>query len=175
MIAIHAAEAGTAILVYQHDAAGRIDVEAIERLPAGLDPAADWLAGAAQDEQLVLDAAGLGRALWDKLAPRGRQGWRLYRGYGRERQELVNALLVAMSDRRIHIAESPHRDAMRRALASFKRLVGDDGVIGGELVIALALAARFRPRPPMVVRTLGHDDLPPRDELPAWVRAAMRI
>lgn len=109
--AIHAAENGTAVVIYERDGA-RIEVESIERLPAGLDPAAEWLQAwfpdlpDIGDDQIVIDADGLGRALWDKLKVRRQRGWRLYDRVGLRRQELANALLVAMSDRRVHIQSS---------------------------------------------------------------------
>lgn len=153
LYAIHAAEAGTAILVYDRDG-DRFEVDSIERLPAGLDPAADWLRAtfptlpAIDDDTVTIDADGLGRALWDLLKVRHKPGWRLYAGYGRERQELVNGLLVALSDRRVRIEPSMHEDAMRKAMAGYRRTVGEDGVIGGELVVALALAVTVgRPKP----------------------------
>lgn len=155
--AIHAAENGTAVVIYERDGA-RIEVESIERLPAGLDPAAEWLQAwfpdlpDIGDDQIVIDADGLGRALWDKLKVRRQRGWRLYDRVGLRRQELANALLVAMSDRRVHIQSSEHEDAMRKAMLSYRRVVADDGVIGGELVVALALAVTVgRPRPALFV------------------------
>lgn len=157
--AIHAAEAGTAVIVSERDAAGRIDVRTIERLSAGLDPVAAWLAATfpklpdLEGATVTIDADGLGRALWDKLKVRKSGGWRLFDANGRERQALVNALLVAMSDRRLHIGRSVHEAALRKALAGYKKIVGDDGIIGGELVVALALAAHAKPRVAMFVGT----------------------
>ena len=48
----------------------------------------------------------------------------------------------------MRIQPSPHGTAVRAALLSYRRVVGDDGVIGAELVIALALAAIVRAQRP---------------------------
>lgn len=150
LYAIHAAEAGTAILTYTRDAEDAIDVETIDRLPAGLDASAAWLHATfpaipkVGNATITIDADGLGQALWDKLRVQYRRGWRLYDRMGRDRQELVNGLLVALSDRRVHIQPSRHEDALRKALAGYRRTVGEDGIIGGELVVALALAVYGR-------------------------------
>ena len=56
----------------------------------------------------------------------------------------MNALLVAQQEQRIRMLPSPHGVAMRRALISYRRTVADDGVIGGEMVVALALCALAR-------------------------------
>ena len=151
--AVAAAEAGTAIVTASRDDDNMIDVAAIDRLPAGLEPAAAWLREAIPDlraphsTRIVVDADGLGAALWDHLAPHG-SAWTLYPKRGKERQELVNALLVAQQERRVRIQPSPHGAAVRAALLNYRRVVGDDGVIGAELVIALALAAIVRARRP---------------------------
>lgn len=146
-IAIHAAGSGTALLVYRRDHRDLIDVEAIVRLPAGLDPIVAWLeANLARRQAVILDADGLGQALADRLQIRRRRGWSLYAKHGRERQEIVNKLLVATSEKRIHIRQSPHAEAMRKALASYRREVADDGLIGSELVVALGLTL-VGPRP----------------------------
>jgi hypothetical protein len=152
-IAIHAAEAGSAILTFDRDAQDNVEVSRIDRLPAGLDPCVDWLRSAFPDfpgigtGHVVIDADGLGQALWDRLDVRYRRGWTLYDKRGRDRQELVNALLVAQSEGRVAIGPTPHADAMRKALIGYRRTVGEDGVVGGELVVALALAVVGR-RPP---------------------------
>ena len=146
-IAIAAAEAGTAAIVFDRDRFDVVDVTTIERFAAGLDPVVSWLASAipAVDKPfVVIDVDGLGQALWDRLGVRHGRGWRLYDRRGRDRQELVNALLVAQSEGRIRIHPSRHGDALRKALLAYHRTVGDDGVVGGELVVALALAAAVR-------------------------------
>jgi hypothetical protein len=148
-VAVHCAEGGTAIITHirDHD---HVDVLAIERLPAGLDPAVTWLTRTFPDLRLpagvrvIIDADGLGQALWDRLGitTRGRTrsgGWRLYTEVGKDRQEIVNALLVGQSAGRIAVRPTPHEPALRKALLSYKRTVGDDGVIGGEMVVALGL------------------------------------
>jgi hypothetical protein len=152
--AIHAAEAGTAILTYTRDLEDRIEVTAIERLPAGLDPIVSWLGPQTPlGCHFIVDAAGLGQALWDRLGARyRRRGWTLYEARGRDRQELVNALLVAQSEGRIAIAPTSHADAMKKALLGYRRTVGEDGAIGAELVVALALAVvGRRPSVPRVM------------------------
>lgn len=157
-VAIHASEAGTAILTFTRDRADRVEVSRIDRLPAGLDPSVRWLLElfpafpATADAWVVIDADGLGRALWDRLNVHHRRGWALYDRTGRDRQELVNGLLVAQSERRIRILPSTHGDAVRKALTAYRRTVGEDGVIGGELVVALALAVvGRRPAVPRVM------------------------
>jgi hypothetical protein len=154
-----AAEGGTAILTSERDAEDHVEVISIARLPAGLDPAAAWLRAAIPDflaldrkTQVVVDAAGLGQSLFDHLQVAHRRSWVLFSKRGRDRQELVNTLLVAEQEKRIRIRPSPHADAMRKALLSYRRVIGEDGVIGGELVIALALAVTGRRRmgPPRV-------------------------
>jgi hypothetical protein len=146
-LSVAAGEAGTAILSFTRDAAGNIDVSSIDRLPAGLDPAVSWLTAAFPDfaalggALVTVDGAGLGQALWARLKVRRADGWRLYAKYGRDRQELVTGLLVALSEGRVHVAPSPHGEALRKAMLAYKKVVGDDGLIGGELILALALAA----------------------------------
>ena len=158
MITIAAGETGTAVMRYDRDAQGTIDVSGIDRLPAGLDPAVEWLARAFPDlprigdARVTIDGTGLGQALWARLKVRVGDGWHrpdgwtLYERRGRDRQELVDALLVATSEGRIHIAPSPHGEALRKALSSFHKVIGEDGAVGGELVAALALAALPPPK-----------------------------
>lgn len=156
---LHAAEAGTGIVVYEREAEDRIHVSAMERLPSGIDAAAAWLRSAFPagpeslgEDTVTIDADGLGNALWKKLRLVPRHGWRLYVRSGRDRQELADALLVAISDRRISIDPSPQETALRKALTVYRRTVDVDGVIGGELVVALALAANDpKPRPALYV------------------------
>lgn len=144
-VTIAAGEAGTAILSLDRNEQNHIHVSRIERLPPGLDPVVAWLAAAFPDglggALVTIDGAGLGQALWARLHARRVDGWRLYAKYGRDRQELVNGLLVASSEGRVHIASSPHGEAMRKALLAYHKVIGEDGLIGGELVVALALAA----------------------------------
>jgi hypothetical protein len=98
---------------------------------------------------VVIDSEGLGKALWDSLKVERYPGWKLYEKRGRERQELPDALRVAQFQQRIHIVKGEHGDATRRALLGFKVEVGEDGVVGGELVVALCLAVVGKvPRPP---------------------------
>jgi hypothetical protein len=145
-VAVHAAETGTAILTFSRDQVDHVEVLAIDRLPAGLDPAVAWLLDAfpafplTDGAWVVIDTDGLGQALADRLGVRHHRGWKLYDKRGRDRQELVNALLVAQSEGRITIASTPHEGAMRKALLGYRRTVSEDGIVGGELVVALALA-----------------------------------
>jgi len=145
-VAICAGEAGTAILTFDRDAQDHVEVSRIDRLAAGLDPAVDWLTQAFAEfpvigeSRVIVDVEGLGLALWTRLKVQEVDGWTLYDKHGRDRQELPNALLVGASESRIHIASSPHGEALRKALLAYRRVIGDDGILGGELVTALALA-----------------------------------
>ncbi len=151
-VTIAAGETGTAVMRYDRDAQGTIAVSSIDRLPPGLDPAVEWLATAFPDfpgigdAQGTIDGNGLGQALWARLHVRAGAGWTLYDKRGRDRQEIVDALLVATSEGRIHISPSAHGEALRKALSTYHKVIGDDGIVGGELVVALALAAFQRPR-----------------------------
>ena len=148
-VTIAAGEAGTAILSFDRDERDHVNVSRIDRLTPGLDPVVDWLAAAFPDglggALVTIDGNGLGQALWARLHVRHADGWRLYDKYGRDRQEIVTSLLVAQSEGRIHISPSPHGEVLRKALASYHKVIGEDGLIGGELVVALALAAFQRP------------------------------
>jgi len=149
--AVAAAEPGTAILTALREADDHFEVVAIDRLPAGLDPAAGWLRTAIPDlfgldrqTQVIIDADAYGQGLWDLLKVNHRRSWSLFSKRGRDRQELVNGLLVAEAEKRVKIRPSPHGDAMRRALLTYRRTVGEDGIVGGELVVALALVVSCR-------------------------------
>lgn len=148
--AIHAAEASTAVLRCLRGPDDVLDVLSIHRLPPGLEPVAAALREAIPDlapdlsTVVIIDADGLGQALHDHLQVRHRRGWRLFSERGRDRQALVNALLVAEQEHRIRIHPSPHSEAMRKALLGYRRTVADDGLIGAELVVALALACTIR-------------------------------
>ena len=152
--AIVAAATGTAI-ASAHWTADRsaVDVERIVRLPVGLDPAVAWVEAtfpafpSLGADQAVLDTgAGIGQALRERLFATGRgRGWRFFDLRGRDRQVLSNALMVAMSSRRIHVTDHGHEDAVRRALADLRKSVDEDGVVGAELTTALALTAWARP------------------------------
>ena len=119
-VTIAAGETGTAIMRYDRDAQANVDVSSIDRLPAGLDPAVDWLARAFPDfpaigdAHVTIDATGLGQALWARLHVDRNRAWKLYDKRGRDRQELVDHLLVATSEGRIHIAASAHGEALRK-------------------------------------------------------------
>lgn len=138
------AEAGGAIVIAEHGRDGAL-VTGIERLPFSLDAMADRvepMASSRPAPRIVIDAEGLGSALWRSL-PRVRGEWRLYADRGLERQKLVDALLVAVHRDQLHFAaDLEHMEAMTRALVGYRRQVREDGLIGSELVIALCLAIR---------------------------------
>jgi hypothetical protein len=74
-------------------------------------------------------------------------GWQLYTGRGLERQALVDELLVAIEEDRFHFAaDLAEQAAMNNALLGYRSQVGEDGLIGSELVVALLLALRPLPR-----------------------------
>ncbi len=94
------------------------------------------------DARYVIDAEGLGSALWAVLGHADDAGhWTLYTGRGLERQALVDALLVAVQEDRFRFAAGlAEQEAMSKALTGYRRQVRDDGLIGSELVVALLLA-----------------------------------
>lgn len=145
-VAIHAAEAATAVLTFTRSERNEVEITAIERLAAGLDPVVRWLEARypalpfVGRDHVMVDADGLGQALWTRLGVGNRRGWKLYEARGRDRQALVDALLVAQSEQRVSITAPSNTDAMRKALLSYRRVVGEDGAVGAELVVALALA-----------------------------------
>lgn len=134
---------GSAIVAVDRGEGDALLVTAIERLPFSLaavtarvreldDPAV----------RFVIDAEGLGSALWGVLGrPEDAEHWALYSGRGLERQALVDELLVATQEGRFHFAPGlAVQDAMTRALLGYHRQVREDGVVGSELVVALLLA-----------------------------------
>jgi hypothetical protein len=142
------AEAGSAIVIAEHGRDGAV-VTGIERLPFSLDAVAERvepMAAAMPAPTVVVDAEGLGSALWRTL-PRLRGQWRLYSERGLERQKLVDALAIAVHFDQLHFAAGlDNQEAMSKALVSYRRQVREDGLIGSELVIALCLAIVRRPR-----------------------------
>lgn len=141
----------------------------IERPGTGFHDAADRLVEiahqTAHDEPVfILDGDGGGHGLKVFLSDERRAGrfpsarWPvLYQKQGRDRQDLVDALVVAAHSKRLHFAgKLPHLSDMQRALLTYRRKVADDGLIGSELVIALGLTLlypRYGPQP----RVVGKD------------------
>jgi hypothetical protein len=126
-------------------------VVAIERFPLAIGPLAERLRVIRADDRgcrIVVDADGLGDALWDLLgSPDHRRGWRLYAKRGQERQELTRELLVAVARRTFTFTPGlAEAEAMRKALLEVTRDVREDGP-GSELAVALSLALGDRPRP----------------------------
>jgi hypothetical protein len=145
---------GAAIVTVERSDDDRLTCTGIERLPFDLSVVTARVRALIEPEvRYVIDSEGLGQALWTLLRDdvRPRRLWTLYAGKGLERQALVDRLLIAVErDLFRFAADIPEQDAMNRALASYKRQVRDDGVIGSELVVALLLALIPRPSPPMV-------------------------
>jgi hypothetical protein len=143
------ADRGSAIVSVERSPDNALLVTGIERLPSDLGPVTERIwAFAEPDARFVVDAEGLGSALWAVLGPpRDKHHWTLYTGRGFERQALVDELLVAMQQERFHFAPRlAEQEAMGKALQSYRRQVREDGVIGSELVVALLLAIIPPPR-----------------------------
>jgi hypothetical protein len=93
--------------------------------------------------QFVIDGEGVGAALWNLLDHRRDDRFQLYRDVGRARQGLVNPLAEKYAAGLLRFDPGlEHRAALDQALGHYNPNVGDDGVIGSELVVALALAIR---------------------------------
>jgi hypothetical protein len=139
---------GSAIVSVEHDDASRL-VTGIERLPFDLSTVAERVRQLAPDNRVVIDADGLGNALWAALGPPGdAEHWLLYAGRGLERQALVDRLLVAIHQDAFHFASGlAEQEAMSKALVNYHRAVKEDGLIGSELVVALLLALIPPPEP----------------------------
>lgn len=149
-IGIVIADRGSAIVHVEHDE-DELLVTAVERLPFSLSAVADRvqeLDREIAEARFVIDAEGLGGALWAVLGPPDdEERWQLYAGRGVERQALVDRLLVAVHEGRFHFAPRlPEQEAMTKALQTYRRQVGADGIVGSELVVALLLAL-IPPRP----------------------------
>jgi hypothetical protein len=146
-------ECGAAIVTVERDEDDRLLVTAIERLPYSLGVVADRVRALDDEAVVVIDAEGLGSALWGVLGhPEDTEHWQLYAGRGLERQALVDALLVAVEAGRFRFAPAlEEQEAMNKALLSYRRQVREDGVIGSELVVALLLALI---PPPMVLEPM---------------------
>jgi hypothetical protein len=164
VIGVVIADHGSAIVHVEHDG-DELLVTAVERLPFSLTPVADRVAeldGEIAEVRFVVDADGLGAALWTVLGPPDDEDrWLLYVGRGVERQRLVDGLLVAIHDGHFHFAPSlPEQASMTTALQGYRRQVRDDGLIGSELVVALLLAiiAAPEPTPPPLFAWGGSND-----------------
>ena len=147
---------GSAIVTVEHDGAGGLVVTGIERLPFDLSAVvarAHRLPHDPNKDLFVVDAEGLGRALWTALgSPDHRRGWSLYTGRGFERQGLVDALVVAVHADQLRFAAGlDEMPAMTKALTTYRREVREDGLLGSELVVALCLAVRPKPPVPKVM------------------------
>jgi hypothetical protein len=101
------------------------------------------------DPFVTFDAEGMGRSVRQTLQTRRQQDreqvplntWpRLYEGAGKARQALADILWKTKHLGQLNVvAGIPHGDDLSRALTTYQRNVGDDGALGGELVVALAL------------------------------------
>ncbi len=146
------ADRGSAVVTVGRDGEA-LRCTAIERIPFDLKAAAAAVHALDADTRVVIDSEGLGTALWAVVRPRtddqdALARWTLYEGHGRDRQALVDLLLVAVEEDRFRFAPGlPEQDAMSKALQGYRRQVREDGLIGSELVVALLLAMT----PPPVV------------------------
>jgi hypothetical protein len=141
-VGVVVADRGAAIVEVERGPDDALLVVGIDRLPFDLAAVTDHVRGLDPEARVVIDAEGLGSALWAVLGrPDDAEHWQLYAGRGLERQALVDELLVAIQEGRFHFAAGlAEQDAMSRALQGYRRQVREDGVIGGELVVALLLA-----------------------------------
>ena len=140
------ADRGSAVVTVDRDGEA-LRCTAIERIPFDLSAAASAARGLESSTRVVIDSEGLGTALWAVVRPRDEDDpdalarWTLYEGHGRDRQGLVDQLLVAVEEDRFRFAPGlPEQDAMSKALTGYRRQVREDGLIGSELVVALLLA-----------------------------------
>lgn len=146
-IGIVISERGAAIVGLERAADGALLVERIERLSADLSAVVERLDALGEDVYVTVDADALGSALWAALGDRG-ASWSLYTGRGLERQALVDRLLVAIHQDVFRFAAGlAEQEAMSAALVAYHRNVREDGLIGGELVVALLLALVPPPAP----------------------------
>lgn len=151
-IGVVVADRGAAIVTVKRSPEDALLVTAIERLPFDLAAVTDRVRALEDPEaRFVIDAEGLGSALWGVLGrPDDPEHWQLYSGRGLERQALVDELLVAIEQGRFRFAAAlPEQPAMSKALAGYRRQVREDGLIGSELVVALLLAIIPPPEPPV--------------------------
>jgi hypothetical protein len=141
-IGVVVADRGAAIVTVERSPEDALLVTGVVRLPFALAAVTDHVRGLDPEARVVIDAEGLGSALWGVLGrPDDAEHWQLYAGRGIERQALVDELLVAMQQDRFHFAAGLHeQEAMSKALLGYRRQVHEDGLIGSELVVALLLA-----------------------------------
>ncbi len=147
------ADRGSAIVTVDRDGEA-MRCSAIERLPFDLGAVSGRVRSLDAQTSIVVDSEGLGSALWAVVGrpeeddPDAERHFTLYEGHGRERQALVDRLLVAVEEDRFRFAPGlPEQDAMSKALQGYRRQVREDGLIGSELVVALLLA--MTPPPPV--------------------------
>jgi hypothetical protein len=132
----------------------RTEITAIERFSYAVEPIVQRVKEIRETDppcSIVVDAEGLGDAIWELLGkPRGRL-WRLYTKHGIEREELTRVLLVAVARQSFRFATGLwEQDPMKKALATMTRNVREDGP-GSELAVALSLALDdHRPNPPRI-------------------------
>ncbi len=156
-VGIVIADRGSAIVTVDRDADDALLVVGIERLPFSLAAVTERVRALDDPEtRFIVDAEGLGSALWAVLGrPGDKHHWKLYTGRGIERQALVDELLVAMQEDRFYFSPGlAEQEAMSKALLSYRRQVREDGLIGSELVVALLLA--LIPPPRVYVRKPRH-------------------
>jgi hypothetical protein len=150
---------GSSIVSVTYDARTRPPTRVctgIERLPYDVAKLATRLQSLelGPKDVIVVDGAGAGMALWIALgSPRGRRHFKLYEGTGRERQRLVDPFPAMMINGSFRFAPNlAHQDAMLKALASYRKEVVEDGIVGSELVVGLFLATSHQPAVPPQVR-----------------------
>lgn len=162
-VGIHITERDAALITVERDDGGHLTVRGIERLPSDLATVAARVRTIEPTTVVLIDAEGLGSALWTVLGPDHPSPWRLYAGRGLERQALVDELLVAVAEDRFRFAAGlAEQEAMTKALTSYRRQVGVDGLIGSELVVALLLAVRSpKPEP---IYFIPFEDVPDADD-----------
>ena len=152
--AVRLTEQGGVILTATRDQDDDVVVTAIQTLPARLAEfdarlreLCDPFPKLPPDTAVIIDGEGLGKALWLGLRVERRRAWLLYERRAKDRQELADSLRAAQYQRRVHIVSDDHAADMREGLKHYRVEVGDDGVIGGNLVVALALAVAVKPPP----------------------------
>ena len=123
----------------------RTHVVDLAELPANAGAVVAWLTKAAPTDVTIVSDEGIGGALWkllgiDNLRGDERRAWRLYTHRGRERQLILDDLIVAQGEGRLTSVQGlSGAGAIKRAMLA-NHAVGDDGVLGSELFSALALA-----------------------------------
>lgn len=157
-IAIVVTSHGSAIVTVEHRSPEDYLVTGIESLPFDFSMTAAAVAELDEleprDSRFVVDAEGLGSALWAALptVPSPYYGlgskpgpdpvrWRLHEAHGLARQALVDVLVVAINADALHFAAGlANQEPMSKALVGYRLEVKEDGEIGAALVVALCLA-----------------------------------